>query len=185
MKPKDASPFEEERINSNMFLYNGGWDLKDRKKGLYHFKEQFTIKPGVDPQKALENARDALVYIQIQNQVIQKIDLTTLKSYPLNITYPREWYDMEYRFSLLSEVLTMNMNKNEVTKTLRSKYQEMHKADSKELIWRFDLDANDDYEFNENTYKIDMESIRNRELKKQIFIFWNENETIKEITPPI
>jgi hypothetical protein len=201
MAPKYPSAFEGHQINTNMRTFNGEFKLIDREKGIYKFTQQYVIKSGVDPKKALEDAKDAFAFIQIGNRVIKKIDLKTLKSYSLNITYPREWYDMEYKFSKLSG-LNMKMKQSEVIKTLGREYTKVTKMNyeiktikvaertykdykiptNKELFWRYDLqNGNNDYHFDQDTYKIDLEGLRNRDLKQQIFISWNKDKTIKNV----
>jgi hypothetical protein len=93
----------------------------------------------MDPQKALENAKDAFVVTQMRNKVFQKIDLQTLKSYSVNKTYPREWYDDEYKLSIVSEGLKMDMNQKEVIKTLGKDYHEVSYGEFNENVWRYDI----------------------------------------------
>lgn len=79
--------------------------------------------------------------------------------------------------------MNLPLSKDQVKEIWGSKYAEVRDAAAGDLIlWRYDIGAKDHYKFETDNDSIDIEGLKNKKVSGQLFITWNEQGELLDIT---
>jgi hypothetical protein len=167
--------------NSNIRSLNGILKQPTKENGeIWTYQMQYQIKTGIDPEMALKLARNATFIIQIGGYIVQKTDLLTMKTTPLNT--PTLTMDQRYERVKLREGIALNRSRDFVSQFLGKKHKAMASKNKNETIWRYDIGAVNGYKFKVSPYKADVKGLQKGRLKKQIYVTINKERNVKNVT---